>query len=89
MLETRGFTTAAQLEASARCGRPREVDLIATLGQHLLVIEVKSTFMRRSQRRPGCTPPARFARQDISFAARSKRCCWQSPRIKSSAPYWA
>jgi hypothetical protein len=29
---------------------PGEVDLIATLGQHLFVIEVKSTFMRRSQR---------------------------------------
>lgn len=29
---------------------PGEVDLIATLGQHLFVIEVKSTFLRRSQR---------------------------------------
>ena len=26
------------------------MDIIATLGEHLLVIEVKSTFMRRSQR---------------------------------------
>jgi hypothetical protein len=29
---------------------PGEVDLIATFDQHLLVIEVKSTFLRRSQR---------------------------------------
>lgn len=28
---------------------PGEVDVIATLGQHLFVLEVKSTFLRRSQ----------------------------------------
>ncbi len=50
LLETRGFTTLLNWEPPRGVDDPGEVDLIATLGQHLLVIEVKSTFLRRSQR---------------------------------------
>jgi Holliday junction resolvase-like predicted endonuclease len=49
-LETRGFTTLLNWQPPRGVDDPGEVDLIATLGPHLLVIEVKSTFMRRSQR---------------------------------------
>ena len=50
LFETRGFTTLLNWRPPLGVDDPGEVDLIATLGQHLLVIEVKSTFMRRSQR---------------------------------------
>jgi len=50
LLETRGFTTLLNWKPPRGVNDPGEVDLIATLGRHLLVIEVKSTFMRRSQR---------------------------------------
>ena len=50
LLETRGFKTLLNWKPPRDVDDPGEVDLIATLGQHLLVIEVKSTFMRRSQR---------------------------------------
>jgi Holliday junction resolvase-like predicted endonuclease len=50
LLETRGFKTLLNWKPPRGVDDPGEVDLIATLGQHLLVIEVKSTFIRRSQR---------------------------------------
>jgi Holliday junction resolvase-like predicted endonuclease len=50
LLETRGFKTLLNWKPPSRVDDPGEVDLIATRGQHLFVIEVKSTFMRRSQR---------------------------------------
>ena len=46
----RGFTTLLNWKPPPRVDDPGEVDIIATLGEHLLVIEVKSTFVRRSQR---------------------------------------
>jgi hypothetical protein len=60
---------------------PGEVDLIAVLDGHLFVIEVKSTFMRRSQRDAWLHATTTLRKAGISFAARSKRCRWQSPRI--------
>jgi Holliday junction resolvase-like predicted endonuclease len=50
LLETRGFKTLLNWKPPRDADDPGEVDLIATLGQHLFVIEVKSTFLRRSQR---------------------------------------
>jgi len=50
LMETRGFKTLLNWKPPRDLDDPGEVDLIATLGQHLFVIEVKSTFMRRSQR---------------------------------------
>jgi Holliday junction resolvase-like predicted endonuclease len=50
LMETRGFKTVLNWKPSRDVDDPGEVDVIATLGQHLFVIEVKSTFMRRSQR---------------------------------------
>lgn len=50
LLETRGFKTLLNWKSPRDVDDPGEVDLIATLGQHLFVIEVKSTFLRRSQR---------------------------------------
>jgi Holliday junction resolvase-like predicted endonuclease len=50
LLETRGFTTLLNWKPPPGVDDPGEVDIIATLGEHLLVIEVKSTFTRRSQR---------------------------------------
>jgi Holliday junction resolvase-like predicted endonuclease len=50
LLETRGFTTLLNWQPPRGEDDPGEVDLIATLGHHLFVIEVKSTFMRGSQR---------------------------------------
>jgi Holliday junction resolvase-like predicted endonuclease len=50
LLEKRGFTTLLNWKPPPGVDDPGEVDIIATLGEHLLVIEVKSTFMRRSQR---------------------------------------
>lgn len=50
LMETRGFKTLLNWKAPCDVDDPGEVDLIATLGQHLFVIEVKSTFLRRSQR---------------------------------------
>lgn len=50
LLEMRGFTTLLNWRPPGGVDDPGEVDIIATLGQHLLVIEVKSTFVRRSQR---------------------------------------
>ena len=49
LLETRGFTTLLNWKPPRDDDDPGEVDVIATLGQHLFVLEVKSTFMRRSQ----------------------------------------
>lgn len=50
LLETRGFKTLLNWKPPRDADDPGEVDLIATLGQHLFVLEVKSTFLRRSQR---------------------------------------
>ncbi len=50
LFETRGFKTLLNWKPPRGVDDPGEVDLIATLGQHLFVIEVKSTFLRRSQR---------------------------------------
>jgi Holliday junction resolvase-like predicted endonuclease len=50
LLETREFTTLLNWKPPPGFEDAGEVDLIATLDQHLLVIEVKSTFLRRSQR---------------------------------------
>ncbi len=50
LLDTRGFTTLLNWKPPHAVDDPGEVDIIATLGEHLLVIEVKSTFIRRSQR---------------------------------------
>jgi Holliday junction resolvase-like predicted endonuclease len=49
LLETRGFTTLLNWKPPRDEDDAGEVDVIATLGQHLFVLEVKSTFMRRSQ----------------------------------------
>lgn len=49
LLETRGFTTLLNWKPPRDEDDPGEVDVIATLGQHLFVLEVKSTFMRRSK----------------------------------------
>lgn len=49
LLETRGFTTLLNWKPPRDEDDPGEVDVIAALGQHLFVLEVKSTFMRRSQ----------------------------------------
>ena len=50
LLEMRGFKTLLNWMPPRDAEDAGEVDLIATLGEHLLVIEVKSTFLRRSQR---------------------------------------
>jgi len=50
LLETRGFKTLLNWKPLRDVDDPGEVDLIATLGQHLFVVEVKTTFLRRSQR---------------------------------------
>lgn len=50
LFETRGFKTLLNWKPPRDVDDPGEVDLIASLGQHLFVIEVKSTFLRRSQR---------------------------------------
>jgi len=50
LLLTRGFKTVVNWKPPRGMDDPGEVDLIATLGQHLFVLEVKSTFLRRSQR---------------------------------------
>ena len=49
LLESRGFTTLLNWKPPRDEEDPGEVDVIATLGQHLFVLEVKSTFLRRSQ----------------------------------------
>ena len=48
LLETRGFTTQLNWKPPLGVDDPGEVDIIAALGEQLLVIEVKSTFIRRS-----------------------------------------
>jgi Holliday junction resolvase-like predicted endonuclease len=50
LLEKRGFKTLLNWMPPREVDDAGEVDLITTLGEHLLVIEVKSTFLRRSQR---------------------------------------
>lgn len=47
--ETRGFRTLLNWKPPRDEDDAGEVDVIATLGQHLFVLEVKSTFLRRSQ----------------------------------------
>lgn len=49
LLETRGFQTRLNWSPPRNDDDPGEVDVIATLGQHLFVLEVKSTFLRSSQ----------------------------------------
>jgi len=50
-LEARGFKTLLNWQPPPRdVDDPGEVDIIATLGEHLFVLEVKSTFLRRSER---------------------------------------
>ena len=49
LLESRGFTTLLNWKPPRDADDPGEVDVIATLGQHLFVLEVKSTFLRRSR----------------------------------------
>ncbi len=48
LLESRGFTTLLNWKPPRDEDDPGEVDVIATLDQHLFVLEVKSTFVRRS-----------------------------------------
>jgi Holliday junction resolvase-like predicted endonuclease len=50
LLESRGFTTLLNWVPPREVEDAGEVDLIAALDGHMFVIEVKSTFMRRSQR---------------------------------------
>ena len=50
LLEKRGFRTQLNWVPPRGMDDAGEVDLIAVLDGHLFVIEVKSTFMRRSQR---------------------------------------
>ena len=50
LFEKRGFRTLLNWVPPRDVEDAGEVDLIATLDGHLFVIEVKSTFMRRSQR---------------------------------------
>ena len=50
LLEKRGFRTLLNWVPPRDVDDAGEVDLIAVLDGHLFVIEVKSTFMRRSQR---------------------------------------
>jgi Holliday junction resolvase-like predicted endonuclease len=50
LLEKRGFRTLLNWVPQRDAEDAGEVDLIAVLDGHLFVIEVKSTFMRRSQR---------------------------------------
>jgi Holliday junction resolvase-like predicted endonuclease len=50
LLERRGFRTLLNWVPPRDVENAGEVDLIAALDGHLFVIEVKSTFMRRSQR---------------------------------------
>jgi len=50
LLEMRGFKTLLNWKSPRDGDDPGEVDLIATHGRHLFVIEVKSTFLRRSRR---------------------------------------
>ena len=50
LLEKRGFRTLLNWVPPRGPDDAGEVDLIAVLDEHLFVIEVKSTFMRRSQR---------------------------------------
>lgn len=49
LLESRGFTTLLNWRPPRDVDDAGEVDVIATLDQHLFVLEVKSTFLRRSQ----------------------------------------
>lgn len=49
LLESRSFTTLVNWKPPRGEDDPGEVDVIAALGQHLFVLEVKSTFVRRSQ----------------------------------------
>jgi Holliday junction resolvase-like predicted endonuclease len=49
LLETRGFKTLLNWKPPRDVDDAGEVDLIAILGEHLFVIEVKSTFLRRSR----------------------------------------
>jgi Holliday junction resolvase-like predicted endonuclease len=49
LLESRGFTTLLNWRPPRDEDESCEVDVIATLGPHLFVLEVKSTFLRRSQ----------------------------------------
>jgi Holliday junction resolvase-like predicted endonuclease len=50
LLETRGFKTLLNWIPLDEQGNPGEVDLVAVLDRHLLVFEVKSTYLRRSQK---------------------------------------
>jgi len=50
LFETRGFRTLLNWKPPRGADEPGEVDIIAALGEHLFVIEVKSTYLRRSQR---------------------------------------
>ncbi|HMN43173.1 MAG TPA: hypothetical protein PKE27_01240 [Povalibacter sp.] len=50
LLEERGFRTLLNWAPPRNAEDAGEVDLIATFDGHLFIIEVKSTFMRRSQR---------------------------------------
>ena len=50
LLDMRGFSTLLNWNPPRGVEDPGEVDLIATDGRHLFVIEVKSTFLRSSQR---------------------------------------
>ena len=50
LFKTRGFQTLLNWQPQRDVEDAGEVDLIATLDDHLFVIEVKSTFLRRSRR---------------------------------------
>jgi len=86
LLESRGFKTLLKWNPPLGDDDPGEVDVIATLGSHLLVLEVKSTFLRRSQRGAWLhatgTPCAGL---DVSFGAKSTPPRGPSLRMPSSA----
>ena len=68
------FTTLLNWQPPRGEDDPGEVDLIATLGHHLFVIEVKSTFMRGLSREAWLHATTTLRKVGpISFAARSKR----------------
>jgi Holliday junction resolvase-like predicted endonuclease len=95
LLERRGFRTLLNWVPTRDVEDAGEVDLIAALDGHLFVIEVKSTFMRRSQREAWLhtTTTLRKAGQQlrrkaeaVSLAIASRNCAHRS-RMASRMPW--
>ena len=85
LLEFRGFTTLLNWKPPRGEGDPGEVDVIATLGQHLFVLEVNQPSCAVRSRRPGFMPAAPCGRRIASSIASSQPCRRPSVRISSSA----